>query len=135
MANFEVYGKYEIKKEGITAESVAQLLKTSLSKYYDESTVTVTSTSVIVNGNLKSFFERAITKADAQLKIENNQLSYRVDGESSLGGWPWVWFALGFFTGFFFGLFLIDLVEYIICRDRPKRYFEEAFKAVQFEIG
>lgn len=135
MANFEVYGKYEVKKEGVTAESVAQLLKTSLSKYYDEGTVTVTPTSVMVNGNLKSFFERAITKADAQIKIENNQLSYRVDGESSLGGWPWVWLTLGFFTGFFFVWFLINLVEYMICRDRPKRYFEEAFKAVQFEIG
>lgn len=91
MANFELYGKFEVKKEGVTVESVAQLLKISLSKYYDQGKVTVTPTAVMVKGNLKSFWERAITKSDAQLTIENNQLSYRVDGTSSLGGWPWVW--------------------------------------------
>ena len=135
MANFEVYGKCEVKKEDVTVDSVAQLLKTSLSKYYDEHKITVTPNGVMVKGNLKSIWERAVTKAEVRLKIEGNQLSYRVDGASSLGKWPWVWFFLGLFTGFFFILFLWDLIEYILCRDRPRRYFEEAFKAVQFEIG
>ena len=34
MVNFEVYGKYEIKKEGVTVETIAQLLKTNLVTYY-----------------------------------------------------------------------------------------------------
>jgi len=135
MANFEVYGKCEIKKEGVTVDQIAQLLKTSLSKHYNEVDVTLTPTGITLNGNLKSFWERAITKADATIKTEGNQLTYRVDGNSSLGKISWVWFILGFFTGFFFGWFLFDLVCYIISRDRPKRYFEEAFKSVQFEIG
>ena len=135
MANFEVYGKCAIKKEGVTVDTVAQLLKTSLAKYYDDGKITVTPTGITVTGNLKSIWERAITKAEAKIKIEGNELTYRVDGDSSLGGWPWLWFILGFFTGFFFIWFLFDLIEYIISRDRPKRYFEEAFKSVQFEIG
>jgi hypothetical protein len=135
MANFEVYGKCEIKKNGVTVDMIAQLFKTSLAKYYNDGNITITPTGITVKGNLKSIWERAITKAEAKIKIEGNQLTYRVDGYSSLGGWPWVWFILGFFTGFFFIWFLWDLVEYIITRDRPKRYFEEAFKSVQFEIG
>ncbi len=143
MASFEVYDKCEIKKKGVTVETIAQLLKTSLAKYYNDGNITVTPTGIIVKGNLKSIWERAITKAEAKIKIEGNQLTYKVGGDSSLGGWPWVWFILcfftyyflGFFTGIFFILFLLDLVEYIISRDRPKRYFEEAFKSVQFEIG
>ncbi len=135
MANFEVYEKCEIKKEGVTADQIGQLLKASLSKYYVEEKITITPAGITLEGNLKSIWERAITKADATIKIEGNQLTYRVDGDSSLGGWPWVWFILGFFTGFFFIWFAWDLGEYIISRDRPKRYFEEAFKSVQFEIG
>jgi hypothetical protein len=135
MANFEVYGKYDIAQEGMTVGKVSEMLKQSLSNYYDEDDITVTPTGVVVKGNLKSFWERAITKAEAKVKIQENQLVYRVNGESCLGGWPWVWFFLGFFTGFFFFWFAWDLVEFLINRDRPKRYFEEAFKSVRFDIG
>ena len=85
--------------------------------------------------NFEIYGKYDITKAEAKVKITGNQLVYRVNGESSLGGWPWVWFFLGFFTGFFFFWFAWDLVEFLINRDRPKRYFEEAFKSVRFEIG
>lgn len=135
MAGFEVCGKCAIKKEGVSVDTVAQLLKTSLAKYYDARKITVAPTGITVKGNLKSIWERAVTKADANIKIEGDELIYRVDGDSSLGLWPWVWFILGFFTSFFFLWFAFDLVEYLISRDRPKRYFEEAFKSVQFSIG
>ena len=124
------------KKEGVTIETINQLLKTSLTKYFNKDKIAFTPTGVIVKGDLKSIWERAVTKAEARLKIDGNQLSYRVDGTSSLGVWPWIWGVLGFFTyGFLCIWFFWALVEYILCRDRPKRYIEEAFKAVQFEIG
>ncbi|MGH7979587.1 MAG: superinfection immunity protein [Limisphaerales bacterium] len=133
-SSFAVYGKCEIKKDGVTVEEVGRILKKSLSKHYDEYKISLTPTGLMVNGNLKSIWERAITKASAEIMIDGPDLSFRVDGTSSLGGWPWVWFALGFCTGFFFVWFGWDLIEYIICRDRPKRYFEEAFQAVVFEL-
>ncbi|MGI5924525.1 MAG: hypothetical protein ACOX9E_11340 [Lentisphaeria bacterium] len=135
MAKFEVYGKFELKKEGVTADAVAQLLKSSLSKHYFASDITVTPSGIIVKGNLSSIWERAVTNADVKIKIEGNELFYRVDGDSSIGAWSYVWGCLGFITGFFFIWFVVDLVDYLICRDRPKRYFEEAFKSVQFELG
>ena len=134
MPHFGVYKKCELKKENVTTEQVAHLLKRSISKYYNENDITVTPTGLSVKGNLKSMWERAITKANVQIKIEDNQLFYYVDGTSSLGRWPWVWWILGFFTGFFFIWFLIDLVEYLLSRDRPKQYFEETFKLVSFEL-
>jgi len=135
MANFEVYGKCEIKKKSVTVDEIAQLLKASLSKYYNAGKITITPTGITLKGNLKSTWEQAITKAEAKIKINGNELTYRVDGNSSLGSWPWVRFILGFLIPPFFIWFLWNLVEYIISRDRPKRYFEEAFKSVQFEIA
>lgn len=134
MANFELYNKCEIKKNNVTEEAVKQILKESLSKYYESSKITINLSGVSVKGNLKSMWERAITNADAQIKIENKLLSYKVNGTSSLGGWPWVWFVLGLFTGVFLFWFLFDLIEYLIARDRPKKYFEDAFNSVKFAI-
>jgi len=134
MANFEVYWRHEIRSGSISIQTVAQLLAESLSKYYHESDIHVTPTGIQVEGNLKSFWERAVTKAEVRLGLADGQLSCRVDGESSLGWLPWVWFFLGWFTGFFFFWFLFDLVEYLLSQDRPKQYFEEALRAVQFRI-
>jgi hypothetical protein len=134
-ACFEVFKKCMIKKNGVTVEDIIKILKTSLSKHYKVEKIQSTLTGLTVRANLKSMWERAITKAEVSIKVEEDLLLYKVMGTTSLGGWPWVWCILGFFTGIFLILFLIDLVEYIICRDRPKKYFEEAFNAVEFEIG
>jgi hypothetical protein len=135
MAHFAIYERCEIKAGNISVEAAAKLLKSALSKYYDEDDITISAKGLVVKGNLIASFERAITKATVHLSIEDRILSYRVDGKASLGFWAWVWFLLGFCTGFFFIWFLWDLVEYIISRDRPKRYFEEAFKALAFNVG
>ena len=143
MVNFEVYGKYEIKKEGVTVETIAQLLKTNLVTYYAENKITLTTAGVAVDGNLKSIWERAVTKADVKLKIEGNQLSYLVNGTSSFGSYPYIILVLVFifliisdWLSMVMFFWFADLeVTYLFCRNRPKRYFEDAFKAVQFEIG
>ncbi len=135
MAHFAIYERCEIKSGAISVEAAAKILKAALSKYYDEDDIKIGPKGVIVKGNLKALFERAITKATVHLSIEDSVLSYRVDGNASLGFWAWIWFLLGFCTGFFFIWFLWDVVEYIVSRDRPKRYFEEAFKALAFKVG
>jgi len=140
MANFEVYGKFEIKKEGVPVNQIAQLLKTNLSKHYDEENITITPTGITLKGNLNSTFNCVVAKADTTIKIEGNQLTYRVDGNSYLAKRVWVFIVLSFFPGFgsyHWSLLLILLcfVDYNTNRNRPKRYFEEAFKSVQFEVG
>lgn len=77
------------------------------------------------------------------LKLESNELSYRVNGFSTLGKWPYIGFVIGAlvnvlfgFGGYFFiGWAVGTGIEYLVCRDRPKQYLEQAFKAVQFEVG
>jgi hypothetical protein len=148
MASFECFGKCEIKRDSVTVEDVSKILKSSLSKHYNKNKISLNSQGLRVKGNLKSILEHAITKAYVYVKIEGKLLSVRVDGTSSLGGLPWVWFWLGlisvwlgvwlpldFLAAFFFAGFVSDLVLYIICRDRPKMYFEDAFKMVEFELG
>lgn len=82
--------KMPAKEGGATVDAVAQLRKTSLAKYYDEEDITIRPTGITIKGNLKSFWERAITKAEAKIKIEGNELAYRDDGDSALGVCPWV---------------------------------------------
>jgi hypothetical protein len=143
MANFEVFGKCDVKKQGQTIEAVIEMLRGSLSKHYEMKDLTTTPSGLQVNGDIKSFWERAITVADVQVKIDSNALSYRVNGSSTLGKWPYIWFAFGIlinylfgFVGcFFLGWAVGSWIEYLICRDRPEQYLEQAFKAVQFEIG
>lgn len=144
MIVFEVYRKIRLKEGDLEDDPVGgriainvakNRLKNSLAKHYDEDDISFTKDGLILKGNLKSPWERAITEARVTLTTEGDQLTYRVDGKSSLGCWPWLWFVLGLFTGFFIVWFLVDLVEYLISRDRPKRYFEEALKSVEFELG
>jgi hypothetical protein len=132
---FELHGNCDIKKDGVTVESVAQLLKLQLSNYYNYGDVTVTPTGVCVNGNLKDIFETAVTDAVVDLKIDGRKLAYRVTGSASLGTTAWVCFFIGLFTGVFLVIFFLLVVEYLICRDRPKQYFQAALDAVEFEIG
>ena len=135
MANFQVYKSCYIKNRGVSNEHIAALLKSSILKYYDDSSISITPNGMKVQGNLSAIFERAITSADAHFYVSNNELCFRVTGTSSLGGWPWVWFFLGLFTGFFLGVFLFQLVFFLVGRDRPRQCFEEAFSAVQFELS
>lgn len=88
------------------------------------------------------FAAQAVTSAVVRIEVVGNELTYRVDGATSLGVWLWVFFGLAFasmvlwgYWGFFLIWFLCDVTSYFICRDKPKQYFEDAFKAVQFELG
>jgi hypothetical protein len=135
MAIFEVYRKCNLVKGEGACLAVLSILRHTLSKYYNEGDIIVTNNGIIVNGNLRDTWERAVTKATININIKENELSYKVQGSSSIGKWAWIRFVLGLFTGIFLGWFVLDLVEYIICRDRPKKYFEEAFNAVAFEYG
>ena len=40
MANFQVYGNFEIRQEGISSDMVAHLVKDSLFRYYAEGKIT-----------------------------------------------------------------------------------------------
>lgn len=142
MASFEVFGKFAIKKPVVTVESAVQIIKGSLSRHYNANKIRTTSNGLTLKGNLKAFAAQAVTNAVVRVEIVGGELTYRVDGSASLGVWPWVFFGLAFvssvlwgYWGFFLIWFLCEVVSYFICRDKPKQYFEDAFKAVQFELG
>lgn len=135
MASFEVFGKFELKTDGVALDHIAFSLKQHLSSHYYANKINYTQDGLHIRGNLSDIFEQAVTDAVVKLKIEQKQFTYVVTGTSSLGKWAWFWFIIGFFTGFGMVFFGIMLIEYIICRDYPKHYFEEAFKAIQFEFG
>ena len=163
MPSFEVYGKCAIRKQGVTVQEVADLLKRILSKHYAESKLSITPTGLVVKGDLKSGWERAFTEAKVEITIQGNQLSYRAEGCSYVGKWPFVVstvFQVGLSVLLLVGLVkhveeswwslliallllgmlinpFADLVWFVIstCRGLPKKYFEDAFKAVEFEVG
>jgi hypothetical protein len=134
MARCDTYGRFRLKKE-VTVDFVAALLKQELSKHYAESNITITATGIQVKGSLSDFWETAAIDASATVEIRDDELTYRVVGTASLPKWAWVLCVLGFVTGVFFVAFAFVAVEYLICRNRPKQYFDEAFDAVRFEIG
>jgi hypothetical protein len=143
MAKFEVLRKCLLKNAGASQQEIVNLIQKSLSKHYANRHIKPTSDGLAVQGDLEAFAARAITYATVKVRIEDGELSYRVDGSASMGKWPWVWITLffivdviwGYESLFILGLFSADVVSYFICRDKPKQYFEDAFKAIQFEVG
>jgi len=134
MAKFEVYNKCAPVAQGITLERVTDMIITSLNKAYYLGSMTRTETGMSLKGNLTGTFERSITRAEVEIFIENDELHYQVTGTTSLGKWAWFWFVVGLFTGFAMGIFLFMAVTYITSKDKPKACFEDAFKAVQYEL-
>ncbi len=118
----------------ISVNQIYQVLEHILSRYYNKGDITIINENLIVNGNLKSIWERAVTKATVTVKVKDNYLYCLAEGTASLGILPWIWFALGFFFKIFFIWFLVDLLDFIVCRDRPKCYFEEVFESLAFRI-
>lgn len=143
MAKFEVLQKCSLKKSEVSRQQIVEAIQKSLSKHYASRHIKPTPNGLVLRGDLQAFGAKAITDADVKVQIEDGELSYRVDGSASFGKLPWVWLALffvvdvfwGYESLFIFGLFSADVVSYFICRDKPKQYFEEAFKAIQFEAG
>lgn len=143
MAKFEVLQKCLLKKPGVSQQQIVETIKDSLSKHYATRHIKSAPDGLALRGDLQAFAARAITYADVKIRIEGGELFYRVDGSASFGKWPWVWLALffivdvfwGYESLFILGLFSADVVSYFICRDKPKQHFEEAFKAIQFEVG
>lgn len=140
MPGFEVLGKCEVNP-GVTTESVLKIMQDGLSKYYKQKDIKLTESSLVVSGDLKGVFERAITEAEATVEIVDGQLSYRAVGETSLGGWPWFWLfvdlcanIVGIKEPIFTAIFLFFLIEYIVCSDRPKKYFEQIFELIKFRV-
>lgn len=134
MATFEVHNKIVLQRKDVTEQKLYQILTSSLSHHYSLSDISLDETGLHVDGNLTETFERAITKAEATLTIEGDMLCYRVTGTSSLGKWPWIFLAMGFFTGILFAISLYMAVIFLLSRQKTKEYFEDAFQAVKFEV-
>ncbi|MBE1162796.1 hypothetical protein [Dyella acidiphila] len=143
MATFEVLQKCCLKKTDVSQIVIVEIIKKSLCKHYAGRHINPTSDGLIVQGDLQAFGARAITAAEVKFRIEDGELTYRVVGSVSFGKWPWAWLALffvvnviwGYESLFILGLFSADAISYFLSRDKPKQYFENAFKAIQFEIG
>lgn len=90
MASFEVFGKCDIKKSTATVEGAAQIIKRSLSRHYDERKIKATQNGLAVKGNLKALVAQAVTDANVKVEVVGSELTYRVEGTTSLGVVPWV---------------------------------------------
>ena len=132
MPNFQVNRKCKIREDVVSPKTVALAVKDDLSKYYYPQDIVVTEAgSIIVKGDLSGDWEGGVTTAEVSIKIADGQLTYRVDGRSALGKSTWVWFILGFVVVFCFIGFALNLIEYLISKDRPKQVFEEVFQSIQ----
>lgn len=135
MASFSLYGKNSLRNTKVSFVEIVAYIEAKLQRNYSISSITRVESGLKIDGDLKGVFEKAVTKATIELRLEGDQLSYSVNGETKLGTAPWIWCAIGFVSGFGFGVFAGYLIEYAICRDRPKQCIEDAFKAVEFEFG
>lgn len=140
MSNFVILRRHDIKAQNMCAEKVLHMLKAHLGKYYTpgnikfkfpDSNKQLPPTGLRINGHLNVSYERAVTKAQVQVRASGNQLSYRADGTNTIGTWTYLWL----FTGIFFILYLFNELKFWFWHLRPKIYFKEAFCATLFELG
>lgn len=141
MSNFVVLRRHDIKARNLSTEKVLHMLKAHLGKYYTPGNIKfifpdgnkkLPPTGLRINGHLDASYERAVTKAQVQVWISGNQLSYHVDGPTSIGKWSYIWLFLGFFTGIFFILYSFNETKFWFGHLRPKVHLEEAFDVVLF---
>lgn len=134
MAQFEIIDRIEIGPIDVDIEKVYFFIRQRLSVYFKHENIHMNSSGVFVNGNLQSFSEHAITHASVHVKIEKGYLVYRVNGSVSFGGWPWILFFLGFFTGIFMLVFFFLVFFYFQSKSNPERYFRDVFESIRFEF-
>ena len=134
MFGFEVQGKYQLKSQTIPISQIFPMLKDILSKYYGEDKITVNSDNLTIDGDLKSIWERALTKATITVNVKGDQLYCHAEGTVSFGFWPWVWFLIGLVYRFFLGIFLADLISFLFSKNKPKQYIKEAFDSLAFRL-
>ena len=138
MPSFEINRKITPKDPQTTTEQVVEVLKDRLSQHFRDHEIKITETGLSVKGDLKGSFQRAITKAETQVNSnDDGEIIVKSSGSVGLGTvLPLLCIALGFVTaGFFWGVFLVLLVDYYLSRDKPKEYFEEAMENTAFEFG
>ena len=136
MSNFKICKKCPINKKDITFDNIIKLAQKNIGNYYDDIDITYNSETkiIIIEGDLKDDFERAITQAMVIINIENEQLCYEAEGEVSVGRWTYVWFCLGYLYPSFFVILCINLILFLISKDKPQHYFNEIFEAMKYEL-
>ncbi|MBL4653986.1 MAG: SHOCT domain-containing protein [Flavobacteriales bacterium] len=140
MANFELYESFQISNKAVTVEQIALTMRGSLLNMYEFTNTELTPSGVSVKGDIKGWFSRAKTKAEAKITLQGSQALIEVKGKCSIGILPWIELVLWILlisspAGWvFFGMFVVEVLEYISSKDKPKQSFEDALKAVKHKL-
>ena len=90
------------------------------------------------SGSLDGFFEHAVIKADINLSVKNQKIFIEIKGGSRMSIFAFVMLGLGIFLGaigkFLIGIFVFDLVLFLLGSKLPQKYIEESIDALKLRI-
>jgi len=130
----KVYKSYDITGLKIDVHKVAAEIKQLLDPCYGNPLI-CNGDTIRINGNLASFWERAITNVEIRIKIQGEEMFISAEGKCSLGASPWVWFWLGLLLLHILLIwFALDLIEYFLSRKLPEKYINDVLESIEFKL-
>ena len=90
------------------------------------------------SGSLDGFFEHGVIKADIDLSVKNQKIFIEIKGGSRMSIFAFVLLGLGIFLGavgkILIGIFMFDLVLFLLGHKLPQKYIEDAIDALKLKI-
>lgn len=90
------------------------------------------------SGSLDGFFEHGVIKADINLSVKNQKIFIEIKGGSRMSIFAFVLLGLGIFLGavgkILIGVFMFDLVLFLLGHKLPQKYIEEAIDSLKLKV-
>lgn len=90
------------------------------------------------SGSLDGFFEHGVIKADINLSVKKQKIFIEIKGGSRMSIFAFVLLGLGIFLGavgkILIGIFMFDLVLFLLGHKLPQKHIEEAIDALKLQL-
>lgn len=90
------------------------------------------------SGSLDGFFEHGVIKADISLSVKKQKIFIEIKGGSRMSIFSFVALGMSFFFGvigkFLIGMFVFNLITFLLSRKLPQNYIEEAIDSLKLKV-
>ena len=91
-----------------------------------------------ISGSLDGFFEHGVIKADINLSVKKQKIFIEIKGGSRMSIFAFVLLGLGIFLGavgkILIGIFMFDLVLFLLGHKLPQKHIEESIDALKLKV-
>ncbi|MDD5598753.1 MAG: hypothetical protein PHV82_12470 [Victivallaceae bacterium] len=129
----EVHKTCDINDWNIDVRKVATEIKQLLEPRYGNSAFWYGNV-VRIDGNLKGFWKRAVTNVEIQIKVQDGQMFISAEGKCSFSEFVWAWFVFSWLWRIVIIWFVLNLIEYSLCRKLPEKYIEDALESMESKL-